>query len=296
MQYNRKILICSNAYIPRMKAQNLVRDLNYHYIFNSDKERDRAIKELDLKRSGTHVANINKEKVGQAGIAIAREWGERNLIDLNEWYIFLDDNVSCFTWLPRPWYDLERVDFDLDWNHPDGQGQMRRANYDWHYIYDTICPLYKLLEIWEELIEKCEKEGTVFGGMSIEDNYFFRYKKWQYFTYVRTQNAVTKNTGLPFHYWPECMIEDMARSIDVVARYGKVVVNKYVKPIKQFWEEGGIGSLKERMPGLEHGNKILMERYPGLLQYTKGRKYQLSFRHKTQKSVDQWRQEHGYLP
>jgi len=295
MKYGRKILIASKGFIPRMRVHNLIKDLNYHYIFNTDEQRNRAIKEFELRKNSTHVANIDEKKVGQAGIAIAREWGERNLTDPNEFYIWIDDNVSHFTWLPRPWYDQERIDFDSDWKNPNGQCLMKQAIFDWHKIYATICSMDQMIEIWEELIQKCEQEHTVFGGFSIEDNYFFRYKKWQYFTYVRTQNAVVKNVGLPFHYWPECMIEDMARSVDVIARYGKVVINKYVKPMKQFWEQGGIGSLNERIPNLEHGSKILMEKYPGLMQCTKGKKYQLSFKYRTQKSIDQWRSEHGYL-
>ena len=291
---NRKILIASKGYIPRMRTQNLVKDLNYRYIFDDDDQRNEAVKTLELHKNKTHVAHTPKN-IGQAGIAFVREWGERNLTNEGEWYIWLDDNVSHFTYLPAPWYDQERINFDWDWNDPAGKELMIKATYDWHKIYDTICPIEKIFEIWEELIEKCKQEKTVFGGLSIENNYFFRYKKWQNYTYVRTQNAVAKNVGLPFYYWPECMIEDMARSIDVVARYGKVVINKYVKPNKQFWEEGGIGSLEERIPNLIHGNKILMEMYPGFLQYTKGKKYQLSFKFRTQKSIDRWRQEHGYL-
>jgi len=267
--------------------------MNYHFIFDNDEQRNRAIKELGLRKNGTHVANT--PNIGQAGIAFVREWGERNLIDFGEWYIWIDDNVSHFTWLPYPWYDQERIDFDVDWKNLEGKSLMIQACYDWHKIYNTICPINQIIQIWEELIQKCEQEKTVFGGFSIEENFFFRYKKWQYFTYVRTQNAVAKNVGLPFHYWPECMIEDMARSVDVVARYGKVVVNKFVKPMKQFWEIGGIGLLQERIPNLEHGNAVLIKMYPELMQYTKGKKCQLSFKHKTQRSIDQWRREHGYL-
>jgi hypothetical protein len=293
MQYGRKILVISKGYIPRIRVHNLIRDLNYHFIFHNDQQRNNAIEKLNLHKCRTHVANT--PEIGQASAAFNREWSERNLIDLNEWYVWIDDNVSHFTWLPRPWYDLERIDFDLDWKHPDGRELMKQASYDWHHIYDTICPIRQILEIWEELIEKCEEENTVFGGLCINNNYFFRAKKWGHITRICTANAVAKNVGLPFRYWPECMIEDMARSIDVVARYGKVVVNKYVKPIKQFYEPGGIGSLQERIPNLEHASEVLMKMYPGLIEYTKGEKHQLSFKYKTQKTVDQWRREHGYL-
>jgi hypothetical protein len=278
-----------------MRAQNLIKDFDYHYIFNTDEQRARAVKELNLKRSGTHVADIDSNEVGQAGVAIAREWGERNLTDLNEWYIWLDDNVSHLTRLPLPWYNYEKIDFDWDWCDPEGETIMKACGYDWHKVYVMKCSIDEMLKIWEELIEKCEQENTVFGGMSIEDNYFFRKKKWQYYTYVRTQNAVCKNTNLPFDYWSGGMIEDMARSVDVVARYGKVIVNKFAKPYKQFWEAGGIGSLEERMPNLISGCKILMKMFPGLLCFTRNKNYQLSFKHKTQKTVDRWRKENGYL-
>jgi len=293
--YQRKILIASNAYIPRMKAQNLVKELNYHYIFNSNEERNRAIKELNLKKSGTHVADINKKDVGQYGVALAREWGERNLINEGEWYIWMDDNVDHFTWLPLPWYNYERIDFDFDWTDPVGKDLMIKYCYEWRSIYEEICPIEQVIKNWEEMIKKCEEMNTVAGGFAIETNYFFRRIKWQHFGYCRTQNAVIKNTGLPWDYWEGGMIEDMARSVDVIARYGCVCINRFMKPIKQFWEKGGIGSFQERMPNLIDGCKRLMKMYPGFLQYVKNHDYQLMFKKRSLKSVNQWRKENGYL-
>jgi hypothetical protein len=297
MNYKRKILIASNAFIPRMKAQNIVKNnnLNYHYIFNTNEERNRAIKEFNLRKEGTHVADINKKEVGQYGVALAREWGERNLTDINEWYIWLDDNVGHFTWLPYPWYNYDRIDFDIDWSDSDGKELMKKHCMDWRQLYEEICPIEQIIKNWEELINKCEENNTVAGGFAIETNYFFRKIKWQYFGYCRTQNAVIKNTGLPWDYWEGGMIEDMARSLDVIARFGCVCINRFMKPMKNFWEKGGIGSLEERMPNLISGNKKLIEMFPGLVQFVKNREYQLMLKLKTQKSVNKWRKEHGYI-
>lgn len=287
-----KILTASKGYIPRMRAHLMkFPDSEHHYIFDNDEQRRNAMVVLGLSARRCHVAST-PQGIGQDGVAFVRQWAEQNLTGLNEWYVWLDDNVSHFTWLPTPWYDLEKIDFDFDWNMAGGESVMAKCCYEFREAYNTPCPPETVEFIWNDTIVQCEKRGTVAGGFAIETNYFFRSRKWQYFGYVRCQCGVFKNTGLPWYYWPGCMLEDFVRSVDVVSRYGGVVINRFMKPHKPFFEAGGIGSFEERKPNLVAVNQELMRRYPGLLRLNKGQDYQLTFAIHTEKRIREWMEEH----
>jgi hypothetical protein len=233
------------------------------------------------------------DDLGQDGIAWKRQWIEDELVPQGEWYVTLDDNVSGWTWLPEPWCHFRSIDFQL--TEPTLEGSVDSGGKTWRQLYDTPCPFPVVVEQWQELIAKCEEAGTWFGGFAIENNYYFRGRKWQTAGYVRTSNAVVKNTGLPFYYWPGAMQEDFCRSVDVVARTGSVLVNRFLKVQKPPFEAGGIGSFAERLPNLKACSEELMRRYPGLLKHNKGQEYQLTFALRTRPSIDRWRKEHGYL-
>lgn len=238
--------------------------------------------ELGLQSKFCHVCHA-PPGLGQCGPAFAREWAERNLTITGEWYVTVDDNVSGFTWLPGPEYWDDRMDFSL------------RPAEEWRKLYDTPCTPKQVQRVLHDTMYECQHAGTVFGGFAIETNYWFRSVKWQRLGYVRTQCSVAQNVGLPFYYWPGNMLEDFTRSVDVVARYGSVVVNRFMKPQKRFFEAGGIGSFEERRPNLVRVSQELMEAYPGLLRPCKGCAHQLTFALRSQNTVDNWRRKHGYL-
>ena len=289
-----KIYIASKAHLPRVRAHKFAIATGLPWCFVCDND-EQAIALRDFCRPyvPTVFATGKPDGLGQDSIAWTREWIEKNLVPENEWYVTLDDNVSHFTWLPDPWYSLDRIDFDLDMDH--NMERFEELGDHWRKIYDTPCPPKIVVSIWQETVDKCKQHETIAGGFAIETNFFFRGGKWQHFGYVRTQNAVLKNVGLPFYYWKGNMLEDFTRSVDAVARYGCVVINRFLKPIKPSFEAGGIGTFEERRSNLVAVSDELMRRYPGLLRRNKGQDYQLTFTKRSFKSANEWRREHGYL-
>jgi hypothetical protein len=284
------VIIVSRAHAPRMHAHNILLEQDYPrwFIVVDDNEQAHRCSEMGIPDARIKVCFVQKAEVPPMDRpAFAREWAEKNLIKKSEWYVSLDDNVRGWTWLPEPYYSMDSVNTEFT---PEGFGTRT-----WRELYETPCPFERVVKAWIEMIHECMEYGTWAGGLSIENNYFFRTKKWQRLGYVRAQNAIWLNTGLPFYYWKGNMFEDFTRSVDVVARTGGVLINRFLKPIKTAFEEGGIGHFVQRKPELTAVCARLMEMYPGLLTPVKGRDYSLSFAMHSDKSVRAWREKHGYL-
>ena len=121
------------------------------------------------------------------------------------------------------------------------------------------------------------------------------------FAYCRTQFALYKNDGSTWRPWKKLMLEDFYKSVDVVARYGQIVLNNHVKPEKQAFEPGGIGSFMRRLPHLQYDCKKIATMYPGLVQVSGENKehdvkdFYLTFTRRSINTVNKWRKEHGYL-
>lgn len=217
-------------------------------------------------------------------IAAMRSWINTQLVDKGEWYMFMDDNVYDVTALPMPFYDLERIDFD------DYPNQMFRE------IYDT--PVSR--EFWELIVEdvitEAESRETIHIGFATESNHFFRKLKWQRWGYCRTQIVFYKSQGADdLWYRPnelrDMLISDFVKSVETVVSHGSVVINRFVKPMKKFFESGGLGTLEDRMPYLINTCQHLMRKYPGLLNYVKDRPYQLTFAKRSQRTINEWREK-----
>jgi len=280
---DRLVVITSKAHIPRMHAPQVLMDnrySNWKLVVDDDQQAERAQHAGHIPPSHIVVTGKPDDLPAQDGIAWTRQWIEMHLVKPNEWYVSLDDNVRGWTRLPEPYYSRQRIDFDID---------MPMGTRTWRELYELECPFDQVVEAWDELVAECEANQTLAGGMAVETNYYFRGNKWQRYGYVRAQNAVWKNTGLPFYYWRGAMLEDFIRTVDVVAQCGSVAINRYIKPMKTFFEAGGIGTFEERKPNLIECSNELLRRYPGLVRRNKGQEYQLTFAVRSLKGVEKWR-------
>lgn len=302
---NPLVVITSKAHVARMRAHRILLENNYHpwiMVVDNVEQRLRAMNEAGVPHRNLVHTDRPTDLPPQDGIAWTRQWIEEHLVPRNQWYVTLDDNVGGWTWLPDPFNRMSNIDFDVaphsirfPYLEPGkGFGQYQSEETTWRKLFDTPCPFEEVVQQWKALIEKCETVGTIAGGFAIETNFFFRGRKWQELGYVRAQNGVWKNVGLPFYYWPGAMLEDFVRSVDAVARYGSIVINRFVKPQKQFFEAGGIGSFEERRPNLVACCQEIQRRWPGLTKEVKGRDYSLTFALRG-KRLHEWRQKHGYL-
>lgn len=292
---NPLVVITSKVHVPRMRAHKILLENGYDnwvMVVDNEEQFKRAVAEAGVPEDRVVVAMRPTNLPPQDGIAWIRQYVEDVLVPRDTWYVSLDDNVGGWTWLPRPWCQADKINFEA---YPQGTqiGDFDHLNMEittskraWRALYETPCPFPEVVRQWKELIVACEGADTLAGGFAIETNYFFRGNRWQRFGYVRAQNAVWKNTGLPFYYWPGAMLEDFVRSVDVVVRCGSVLINRYVKPQKEFFEAGGIGTFEERRPNLVACCQELMRRYPGLLKEVKGRDYSLTF---ATRNIPAWR-------
>jgi hypothetical protein len=283
------VVITSKAHIPRMRAHKILLENDYDnfvVVVDNAEQASRCIHEAGIPIERIHQTGKPADLPPQDGIAFARQYIEDHIVPRGEWYVSLDDNVGGWTWLPYPWQELSHIDFSVKPDTPEPT--------TWRKLYETPCSFPVVVAAWENLIHRCEFQGTQAGGFAIETNYFYRGTKWQRLGYVRAQNAVWKNTGLPFYYWRGAMLEDFIRSVDVVARCGSVLINRFVKPQKQFFEAGGIGTFEERRPNLVACSNEILARWPGLTRQNKGQDYQLTFALRGSR-LDDWRRTHGYL-
>lgn len=284
---NPLVIITSKAHLPRMHAHRILLDHGYDrfmVVVDDIEQKVRCINEAGIPVR--HLAHTSRptDIPRQDGIAWTRQWIEEHLVPKGQWYVTLDDNVRGWTAVPEPFYTLHSslgIDFETDPKPEQG----------WRKAFETPCAFETVVAYWRELIAECELHGTVAGGFAIETNFFFRGRKWQTLGYVRAQNAVWKNVGLPFYYWPGAMLEDYVRTVDVVARYGSIRNNRFVKPIKQFFEPGGIGTFEERRPNLVACCAEIQRRWPGLTKLNKGQDYSLTFALRGKK-LDDWRNEY----
>lgn len=276
------VVICSRGHTPRMRAHRLLIDAGYErwMMVVDDREQSRSAQSMGVDLARIHVTSRPTDIPRQDGIAWTRQWVEETIIRRGEWYVSLDDNVSGWTWLPPPDGLENRIDYDS------------QTPAEWRKRFRTPMSVDQVICEWRSLIAACEAQRTWAGGFAISPNPFFRTRKWQRLGYVRAQNAVWKNVGLPFYYWRGAMLEDFVRSVDVVARTGSVLINNFVKVHKPEFEEGGIGSFEERLPNLEACCAELMTRYPGLLRPVRGRSYSLTF---ATRRIEDWRRRNGYL-
>ena len=124
-------------------------------------------------------------------------------------------------------------------------------------------------------------------------NGFFRKTKWNYWNYIKTQVAVVKG-GIPWCQWRPIVSSDLVRSVSEVVQNGSICMNKWVCTHKAFYQEGGIGSLADRLPTMLQTYDRLLELYPDLLKVkhssTHGRP-KLYFAKQSWNTVNRWRKE-----
>lgn len=272
-----KIFCVSRGHLPRIRTHLLPSLLNddLRWICHNQ-DQARAIYDLVHMRPSDSVVSTG---VMDGDLTSQRDWIEDNYTDINEWYACIDDNVNEICKVREPEYLKELFDCD---QYGDVRGMANQ-------------PLQaSLMPILGELVAKCEETGTTYGGFGWLENPFFRIRKWQYRGYVKGKLFVKKNDGVPWRYDPRInMMNDHAKTYDIIARYGTTVVNRFIYVDHPQYEAGGLGSRDERMPKRIATCEMLRERFAGLVDLDEADKPVMMKR--SQDTVDQWRREHGYL-
>jgi hypothetical protein len=268
---------------PRLRAHHLAKKLGLEarYVCDDKVQARRLTTEYGLPRQSVIV--VDGSPGPPTGTAYVRDYICRHIAPKDQWFAWLDDNVSAITGLP-PGYSKAKINLDV----PPKGGTWR----------DLFAHELTPDEVWyylNETVSEAERLGTIDCGFATEENYYFRARKWQYFGYCRAQFGLYRNDGSGWMPEHSGAFEDFPKSVDVVVRYGCILINRHLKPIKPQFEAGGIGTLAERLPHLRESCAWLMAQYPGLLAYSKGRDYHLTFAKRSLKTVAEWRRKNGYL-
>jgi hypothetical protein len=281
-----KMFICTRVRGPRMHTvkTGIPGLFDTHWIVDTDADRHALSRGYGVALGKIHVAN--PPHIPLTRVSWVRDWMCRagGVVPLGEWVTVMDDNINHFTCLPDGHYHCEKQDFG---------GHEGRY---WRAAYATPANPVRVRELMEEMAARCESAGTIYGGYVSENNYYWRPKHWRGPTgYVKTKAAVYKNDGSPWYPWEGCMFEDYLKSADVVARYGRIVINNYARPSNKYWEAGGIGSESERRQYLLHDVAELARRYPGLVGAHPEIPTNARFLLRTERQVESWRLANGYL-
>lgn len=267
---------------PRLRAHKLAQSLgmDYRLVCDSDEQADYIARTFGTPRS--KILSVGSCPGPPTGAAFKRHVVATQIAPVGRWMVWLDDNVTHLSGLPAGGDIPDKIDIAAD-----SEGWRRRfsevASSDVVWSHVVQC------------VERAESRGTINCGFATESNYFFRSRRWQDFGYCRSQFTLYKNDGSAWAPTPTMMWEDFYKTVDVVARYGSVVIDRHLKAEKPHFEVGGIGSLAFRLPHLAADCRYMMDKWPGLLSYLKGRDYQLTFAKRSFKTVNEWRKLNGYL-
>lgn len=260
----RHTTICTHIVFP--SAYILVHD---------NKECSMYIKNMSIEHDRIIVTSTEKGKSRQM------EWASDNLIDINEWFIFADDDIRYIECLPEPWYWEDKIQL------PPKCSKM------WRHRYQEECdPTFFLSTIVPDMIERAERIGTGLCGFAMNDNYYFRSRHWRNVGYVGGGLTITKNCGIPYNH--SITMEDFTITAEHLLRFGAVLINNYARPVTiGNYSVGGHGTYNERANRRVKDCSMLMSLYPRLFRIRdrKGfvRGTDLAVRLHSEKQIEAWR-------
>jgi hypothetical protein len=270
-----KIVVVTNANVERLHTLRLLNDCEItHYVVTHTETMRRKIENLRMKYSKVLVSGA-RTLVGQ------RNWILDELIDVDEWFIGMDDNIRAFTAVQPKYYASERLD-TADTSIP------------WREVYNAELDPLRWLRLLAEDTRTAEREGVPLVGVATMENPYFRAKKYSNFRFVKTKVFAMKNVGnLRFKHE---MCHDSYISVACVARYGKVLVNSFLHHKSKMYEVGGLGNRADReRKGLLKQMDDICREFPGLADVGRGENTALRFKVVTERSSERWRRSNGYL-
>jgi len=269
----RPIVMMSNGVLERMHTTRWLNAEGPFFVVTHDADRARRI-------AGRTAPLTQIVITGSPDLIDSRNAG-LELVDDNEWFIGLDDNI--------PRIDAVRADYYGAGEFID-QDQRPTGAKTWREVYRTDATA-RLRELAEELIVRCEAQGTIYGGFASMENPFFRLRKWSSVRFVKSKLFVMKK--VPGLQWGGGnYAHDSWMSAYAVAKYGSVVVNNWVHPVHKMYEAGGLGHGRDRRPHLDPALEAICAQFEGLVAKGKGENTALRFLRTNEQSVRQWQSEH----
>lgn len=194
-------------------------------------------------------------------ISAQRNWIRNELIEKNDWFMFMDDNIETFTAVKEDVYHNE----NLEEIYPE---YFKRNNPGFRKeFYAQAIDAGRMKYIFNEMRDKAEAIITGLAAFSANENYFFsRNKKWKYIQLICSKACIVKNDELRYDENIRT-IDDYDMSCQVMAKYGHALVNAYVWPKSKHNQSGGLGLMRERSQKRIEDCAHMMQKWPGLLKY-----------------------------
>src|SRR3990167_8390520 len=164
----------------------------------------------------------------------------------------MDDNICMINGVQGELYDSDELDVKND-------KKLKRE-------FDRDIPILHFLEVCQEMIQKADAENIYHIGFATTPNFFFRPKKYRTVGYVIGKMTLTKESDL--NWDPNLLaMDDYGYTAQNLLRYGKVLINNFINPVKRHYAEGGIGNYAQRLESKIKDCEYLMTTYPGLFRY-----------------------------
>lgn len=208
-----------------------------------------------------HQPGINVVVSGTAGdtygLTRQREFVCKQLVKKDEWFVFIDDNVSRLICTEDPYYKQEEIGIEVP--PPKDVAAV------WRKRMNAACSAERFLKaVVPDTIRYCESVGAHLAGFATTDNIIARTRKFSSCAYVIGKIMVWHNTReIPFDH--TISMEDFYNTGSHLERYGACVVNRYLAVSgSPHYQPGGMGTYAERVPVRKKDVQLLLKRFPGM--------------------------------
>jgi hypothetical protein len=220
-----------------------------------------------------HISNVEK---GACGKSNQLRYIADVLAPKNQWFLYIDDNVTGFTAVSDKYYKEPKLPVT---DYPE---KFRK-------IYDTKISPEKFLDHAQETIAFAETIKARLAGFALVDNFFFRGMKFRTVGAILGKVMLIKNENF---YLPQDMsMDDWFLTSYHLLKYGCVAINNYVWRIGKNFQKGGMGARVARTPIRIQNIRYLMQQFPGLwkIKNTKDGYPNIQLRLNTGKQIHDWR-------
>lgn len=264
--YNRQYSISTHLLLDKC-------GIEYKIVLHDLEQYNLYVQNSSIKKECLLVAN---QPVGMVGI---RSWILENLVKDGEWYLLLDDNISCFEAVKEPFYQESILNVK-------GNPAFYKP------IFENEVDATMFLKICEDSIKEAERIGAKLVGFASNVNFFFREKKFRDVGYVIGKTQLIKKTNLKYDR-NVFATDDYLWTAQNLETFGKVLVNNYAVAVKKHYAKGGIGLYEDRLKWKLTEVDYFMRRFPGLFRFKikKGchPKAEIQLAFTKNKQVEKWR-------
>lgn len=212
-------------------------------------------------------------------ISYQRQFIKDNLVDEDEWFIMMADNIKYFAGIHGDEYNADKLEFTYD--------------EAWRKRYNQPSTAEETMFYFNDLLSRCKETGAYLGGFANHDNYFYKKTKWKKHSFVCGKAFIACNDKIEYDHNILTM-DDYGYTAENLLTYGKVCVNNFVFPVAKHYQAGGIGTFKQRVNRKIIDCKYLMEKYPELFRYSVRKnsqeKAEIVVRLNKESQINKWRE------